>query len=84
VRKREEHPCAFHCSTDFTGKRIILVDDAMTTGASLDECAQTLELHGATEVTVLVVARALPKWPKRLTICAYQAYCGSRNEIKFT
>lgn len=52
---------AFHCSADFTGKRIILVDDVMTTGASLNECARTLKLHGATEVTVLVVARALPK-----------------------
>jgi ComF family protein len=52
---------AFHCATDFTGKRVILVDDVMTTGASLDECARTLKLHGAVEVTVLVVARALPK-----------------------
>jgi len=52
---------AFHCATDFTGKRIILVDDVMTTGASLDECARTLKLHGAVEVTLLVVARALQK-----------------------
>ena len=52
---------AFHCATDFTNKRIILVDDVMTTGASLDECARTLKLHGAVEVTLLVVARALPK-----------------------
>jgi predicted amidophosphoribosyltransferase len=33
----------------------------MTTGASLDECARTLKLHGATEITLLVVARAMPK-----------------------
>jgi predicted amidophosphoribosyltransferase len=52
---------AFHCSDDFTGKRVILVDDVMTSGASLAECARTLKLHGATEVTALVVARALPK-----------------------
>jgi len=52
---------AFHCAADFTGKRVILVDDVMTTGASLDECARTLKLHGAVEITVLVVARALPK-----------------------
>ncbi len=52
---------AFHCVADFTGKRIILVDDVMTTGASLDECARTLKLHGATEAILLVVARALPK-----------------------
>ncbi len=52
---------AFHCSADFTGKRVMLVDDVMTTGASLDEFARTLKLHGATEITLLVVARALPK-----------------------
>jgi len=52
---------AFHCSDDFTGKRIILVDDVMTSGASLAECARTLKLHGAIEVTALVVARALRK-----------------------
>ena len=52
---------AFHCCADLSGKRIILVDDVMTTGASLDECARTLKLHGAARVSVLVLARALPK-----------------------
>ena len=52
---------AFHCTADLSGKKILLVDDVMTTGASLNECARTLKLHGATEVTLLVVARALPK-----------------------
>lgn len=51
---------AFHCTGDLSGKRVLLVDDVMTTGASLDECARTLKLHGAAEVTLLVVARALP------------------------
>ena len=52
---------AFHCCADFTGQRIIVVDDVMTSGASLAECARTLKLHGATEVMALVLARALPK-----------------------
>lgn len=52
---------AFHCTRDYTGKRVILVDDVMTSGASLDECARTLKLHGATAITLVVVARALPK-----------------------
>jgi ComF family protein len=52
---------AFACSTDLSGARIILIDDVMTTGASLDECARTLKLHGAATVTALVLARALPK-----------------------
>ena len=51
---------AFHCTQDFTGQEVILVDDVMTTGASLDECSRTLKLHGAAKVTLLVVARALP------------------------
>ncbi len=51
---------AFHCSMDLSGKRILLVDDVMTTGATLNECARTLKLHGAEEVTLMVVARALP------------------------
>lgn len=52
---------AFHCTADLSGQSILLVDDVMTTGASLNECARTLKLHGAARVTLLVVARALPK-----------------------
>ena len=52
---------AFACSADLSGSRIILIDDVMTTGASLDECARTLKLYGAATVTALVLARALPK-----------------------
>ncbi|MDR0439366.1 MAG: ComF family protein [Candidatus Accumulibacter sp.] len=51
---------AFHCARDLSGQRILLVDDVMTTGASLDECARTLKRRGAAEVTLLVVARTLP------------------------
>ncbi|WP_153116164.1 ComF family protein [Rhodocyclus tenuis] len=51
---------AFHCTRDLAGLRIVLVDDVMTTGASLSECARTLKLHGAAQVSALVVARALP------------------------
>ncbi len=52
---------AFHCSSDLSGKQVVLIDDVMTTGASLNECARTLKLHGAIDVRLLVVARALPK-----------------------
>ena len=51
---------AFHCSGDLSGKRILLIDDVMTTGASLNECARTLKVHGAADLTLLVVARTLP------------------------
>lgn len=52
---------AFHCGGDLSGRRIVLVDDVMTTGASLNECARTLKLHGAAHITVLIVARTPPK-----------------------
>ncbi len=51
---------AFDCTTDLSGKRILLVDDVMTTGASLNECARIVKRHGAARVSVLVLARALP------------------------
>lgn len=51
---------AFDCASDFTGKRLLLIDDVMTTGSSLDELARTVKLHGAQEVVQFVVARALP------------------------
>jgi ComF family protein len=60
-KKREENiRRAFHCPHELTGRRILLIDDVMTTGASLNECARTLKRRGATEVRLLVVARTLP------------------------
>lgn len=48
---------AFECSADFTGKHIALIDDVMTTGASLDELAKTLKRAGAAKVSCYVLAR---------------------------
>ena len=37
-------------------KRILLVDDVMTTGATINECARVLKCHGAKEVIGLTLA----------------------------
>ncbi|HTH94519.1 MAG TPA: ComF family protein [Rhodocyclaceae bacterium] len=50
---------AFECHADLSGRSILVVDDVMTTGATLDELARTLKRHGATRVENCVVARAL-------------------------
>jgi len=41
------------------GKRILLVDDVLTTGATVNECAKTLIGDGAKRVDVLTLARAM-------------------------
>ena len=39
------------------GRRVVLVDDVMTTGATASECARTLKRAGAAAVEVVVVAK---------------------------
>ena len=51
---------AFKVNVNLTGKRIAIVDDVMTTGASLNELAKTLKKAGAVHVECWVIARTLP------------------------
>ena len=50
---------AFECQRDLSGQRILLIDDVMTTGATLREAARILKLHGAAHIDIAVIARAL-------------------------
>ncbi len=52
---------AFSCKIDLSGKHVALVDDVMTTGATLNELAKVLRKQGATEISNWVIARTLPE-----------------------
>ena len=44
-------------------KTVVLVDDVMTTGATVSACAEVLKRAGARRVLVLALARATPQFP---------------------
>ncbi|MDE1942652.1 MAG: ComF family protein [Betaproteobacteria bacterium] len=57
VRRRDNLIDAFRCSHPLAGLRVALVDDVMTSGATLDAAARTLKGAGACHVAAWVVAR---------------------------
>lgn len=56
-RRRRNVRGAFRCSETVKGRRVAVVDDVMTTGATLDEAARVLKRAGAVEVRGWIVAR---------------------------
>lgn len=52
---------AFQASSAVKGLRVLLIDDVVTTGATLRECADTLRAAGAAWVGALTFARELPR-----------------------
>jgi ComF family protein len=57
---------AFSCATQpgvtqaIDGRRLLLIDDVLTTGATLRACAQVLRDKGARSIWALTLARAVP------------------------
>jgi ComF family protein len=61
-RQRQENVRGAFQATDpaeVKGKRILVVDDIMTTGATLSECARVLKRAGALKVYGLTIARQI-------------------------
>jgi ComF family protein len=52
---------AFLCKLDLTGARVAVLDDVMTTGATLNELARALKRAGATRVENFVIARTVSR-----------------------
>ena len=50
---------AIRDETVFEGKRLVILDDVFTTGATMDSCAKTLRGAGAREVVALAVAKGV-------------------------
>ncbi len=56
-KEREENiKGVFSYSGDLSGKNIIIIDDVITTGATIRECVQELYAQNAANVTVMVLA----------------------------
>lgn len=59
-RKKNVHQ-AFCCAADLTGKHVALIDDVLTSGASLNALAEAVQERGANTISVWVVARTIKK-----------------------
>lgn len=55
--RRKNVTAAFQCRRDLKGKRVLLIDDVMTTGSTAASCALALKRAGAKRVALLTVAR---------------------------
>ena len=53
---------AYKCVADVEGKRVLVIDDLKTTGATLNECAKVLKKSGATRVVGLTIASPIEKF----------------------
>ena len=60
ARERNVHGAfALRARRSVAGKHVVITDDVMTTGATVEECARVLKRAGALSIGVLTLARAL-------------------------
>jgi ComF family protein len=52
---------AFACRQDLAGKHVAIVDDVMTSGATLNELSKVLRRQGAATISIWLIARAIPR-----------------------
>ena len=57
TNRRKNVTAAFQCRRELSGRRILLIDDVMTTGSTAAACALALKKSGAKRVALLTVAR---------------------------
>jgi ComF family protein len=62
-QRRRNLSGAFEASKSLAGKRVILVDDVLTSGATLYECAQAVATAGGIVLGGITLARA--KWQRK-------------------
>lgn len=58
AKRRENVSGAFRVRARLDGRRVLLIDDVLTTGATAASCARALKRAGADQVTLLTLARA--------------------------
>jgi ComF family protein len=59
TKRQENVEGIFRVKEGFAGKNIILIDDIVTTGATIDSCCRALRRQQAGEICVIALARAL-------------------------
>jgi ComF family protein len=60
VERRKNVKHAFAATRSLAGESVVLVDDVLTTGATLNECAAAARDAGAAQVDAFVIARVNP------------------------